>query len=159
MKFKLSLIILIATLTLNLKISKAQGTVTFTPSHLAAAEQLINATGMTDLRFSAMRGNTIKALSSNVPEKNREKFVKDITAFLDKYLPLSMFRDQTLKMYAGIFTEDELKQLISFYNSPLGKKITTKAPELIQNMMLMDQGVINDHRDELTSIVTESMKE
>jgi hypothetical protein len=160
MKFKLPLITIIGLLFLNIPILKAQtDTAKFTPSHLLAARQLILTTGATDARFTMMRDNTIKTVSNSVPEKNREKFITEMTAFMNKYLPADGFRGISAKMYAEIFTEAELKQLIDFYNSPIGKKITSKLPELMQNLMLMDHQILVKHGDELQAIVNESVKE
>ncbi|HEY8783217.1 MAG TPA: DUF2059 domain-containing protein [Mucilaginibacter sp.] len=160
MKLKLTLIVLIGVLFLSITHIKAQtDTSKFTPSHLAAARQLILTTGMTDVRFSMMRNNTIKAVSNSVPEKNKAKFISEMTDFMNKYLPSELFRDRFVKMYAEAFSEDELNQLISFYNSPLGKKISSKTPELMQKGMLMDQEILIKHSVELTSIINESVKE
>jgi hypothetical protein len=160
LKLKVTLITLIGVLFLSITNVKAQtDTSTFTRSHLAVAEQLIATTGMTDVRFSMMRSNTIRALSTSIPEKNKEKFLADMTAFMNKYLPSEAFRARFVKMYAETFTEDELKQLIGFYNSPLGKKISSKTPELMQKGLLMDQQVLTKHSDELEFIVNESLKE
>ena len=79
-------------------------------------------------------------------------------AFMDKYLPSEMFTERTLRIYAETFTEDELKQLISFYSSPLGKKISSKSPEIVQKCMLMDHQVLVQHSEELQTIVTDSLK-
>jgi hypothetical protein len=98
-------------------------------------------------------------VSNSVPEKNREKFITDMTAFMNKYLPADGFREISVKMYAEMFTEAELTQLIDFYNSPIGKKVISKLPELMQNLMLMDHQILVKHGDELQSIVNESVKE
>ena len=36
------------------------------------------------------------------------------------------------KIYAGVFTEQELKDLVTFYKSPLGQKLLTTEPQAIQ---------------------------
>jgi len=82
-----------------------------------------------------------------------------MTAFMNKYLPADGFRESSVKMYAEMFTEAELKQLIDFYNSPLGKKVISKIPELMQNLMLMDHQILVKHGDELQSIINDSVKE
>jgi len=160
MKIKLTFVTVIGLLLLGTTNVKAQADISnFTPSHLAAAQKLIATTGMTDARFTAMRDNTIKTVSKSVPEKNREKFIAAMIAFMNKYLPVDGFKDVTAKMYAKIFTEAELNQLIDFYNSPIGKKITSSTPELMQNMMLMDHQILVNHGDELQSIINDSVKE
>jgi hypothetical protein len=43
------------------------------------------------------------------------------------------------KVYAGEFTEQELKDLVTFYKSPLGQKLLSTEPKAIQ----MSMGVMN----------------
>ena len=82
-----------------------------------------------------------------------------MAAFMNKYLPQQTFKTRLVHMYAELFTENELNQLIDFYNSPLGKKITLKTPELMQKALLMDHEVLVKHSDELQSIYNEAVKE
>ena len=139
---------------------KAQtDTTKITRSHLLAARQLISATGMTDVRFTLMRNNSIKILSANIEEKYREKFTAKLSEFLDKYLPPNGFREDMAGIYAETFTESELNQLTAFYNSPLGKKITAALPELMQKGMALDQQIINSHGAELQSMMQDATKE
>jgi len=160
MRLKLILIAIAGLLLSNCYQLKAQSDSTkLTPSHLSAARKLISATGMTDVRFTLMRNNSIKILSANIEEKYREKFVAKLSEFLDKYLPANGFREDMAVIYAGTFTENELNQLTAFYNSPLGKKITAALPELMQKGMALDQQIINKHSAELQSMLQEAVKE
>ena len=43
--------------------------------------------------------------------------------------------DQMAKIYANDFTEQELKDLVTFYKSPLGKKLLAQEPRSIQASM------------------------
>ncbi len=44
-----------------------------------------------------------------------------------------------VKLYTANFTESELKDLVAFYQSPLGKKVMTKMPELAQQSAQLTQ--------------------
>lgn len=160
MRFKLILITIAGLLLLNSYQLKAQSdTTNLTPSHLSAARQLISATGMTDVRFTLMRNNSVKILSANISEEYREKFAAKLSEFLDKYLPPNGFREDMARIYAETFTESEINQLTAFYNSPLGKKITAALPELMQKGMALDQQIINSHGAELQSMMQDVVKE
>ena len=74
----------------------------------------------------------------------------------DKGTLFSVVQIETL---VPAFTETELKQLVAFYSSSLGKKISSKTPELMQNCMMMDQQVLAQHITELQSIIEGSVKE
>jgi hypothetical protein len=162
MKSKLTLIIISCVLVLSWTETKAQtDSVKLAQAHLAKAEQLINVTGMTDYRFIQMRSDIIKSMGStiHIPEKNQQKFTDEMTAFMNKYMPLESFKSQFVKIYAETFTENELKQLIDFYSSPIGKKVIDKIPALMQKGMTMSQMTLKDHFDELQSIVGKYMNE
>lgn len=162
MPLKPILITFVSILLLNISDVKAQtDTSKLTPSHLAAAEKLIATTGMTDLRFSTMRNEMVSSMGEtiHIPEKNKAKFTAKMSVFMDKYLPIDAFKDRFVKIYAAAFTEDELNQLIKFYDSPLGKKVISKLPALMQNGMVMEQQALKDHYSEIESIVSESLQE
>jgi hypothetical protein len=44
----------------------------------------------------------------------------------------SELMDQMARLYAAAFTEQELKDVVAFYKSPVGKKITTTEPKVIE---------------------------
>ena len=46
-------------------------------------------------------------------------------------------RTQYVDLYTGTFTEKEIKSLVDFYKSDLGKKVSEKMPELMQKSMLV----------------------
>jgi len=43
--------------------------------------------------------------------------------------------DQTAQIYAGHFTEAELKQILAFYQSPLGQKMNAEEPKAVGEAM------------------------
>ena len=136
----------------------AQGnTSQYTASHLAAAEKLINATGMTDARFSLMRKSFIELTGDKVPAENKVMFLQEMNAFFDKYISLKAFKGRFVIIYTQAFSEQELNQLSEFYASPLGKKVTAVLPEIMQKGMLDNQKILLDHQDELTAIITKSL--
>lgn len=47
-----------------------------------------------------------------------------------KELSYGAFKDGFVKIYADAFSEDELKQLTNFYNSPVGQKFTDQQPNI-----------------------------
>ncbi|GAC1309706.1 MAG: hypothetical protein NVSMB24_25590 [Mucilaginibacter sp.] len=160
MNFKVIVLILTGYSVLSFSNVKAQtDSSKISPSHLALANQLISTTGMTDVRFLMMRNNTIKSISASISENNRQSFTNALTAFMNKYLPQEAFKAQFVKMYAELFTESELNQLIAFYNSPLGKKITSKLPDLMQEAALLDQQILVKHSEELQTIINDAVKE
>ncbi|NJM80675.1 MAG: DUF2059 domain-containing protein [Flavobacterium sp.] len=69
----------------------------------------------------------------NIPEEKRADFSKDFDASLP-----SLY-DKMAKVYMETYTHEEVKQMLKFYDSPVGKKITEKASELTKNNMAAAQ--------------------
>jgi hypothetical protein len=44
-----------------------------------------------------------------------------------------------VKLYTSNFTESELKDLVAFYQSPLGKKVQAKMPQISQQSFQLTQ--------------------
>jgi hypothetical protein len=58
--------------------------------------------------------------------------------------------DGMAKVYAGAFTEQELKDLVTFYKSPLGQKLLVTEPKAIQASM----GFMNQWAQNFSAMVT-----
>lgn len=156
MKLKQNLINLIALFFFSVTGLKAQTTTqTFTASHLKAAEQYLIATGFNTL-FGDNALHMINSSSAQMPEQHRASYVKVMKVFMNKYYTWDVLKDNFAKIYAAEFTEDELKQLITFYNSPIGKKASSKTPLLMQKGMAMGQQVVADHRPELVQMMKDA---
>lgn len=49
------------------------------------------------------------------------------------------FVNMILPVYAKYYTEDEINQLIAFYKTPVGKKVISTMPQLMQESMQIGQ--------------------
>lgn len=65
----------------------------------------------------------------NIPEEKKAAFSKDF----DDSLP-SLY-DKMAKVYMEMYTHEEVKQILKFYDTPVGKKMSNKAGELTQKNM------------------------
>ncbi len=80
------------------------------------------------------------ALRANVPADKREAIARDIQGDLKKYVDeaVPLVRDRAAKLAPTVigpmleekFTEDELKQLIAWMESPVSQKYQQMAPEM-----------------------------
>lgn len=158
MKLKLSLITLTCLFTLSAGRIKAQTTSsTLAPSHLKAAETFLNTMGLSS-QFENMTQKMITASSAQMPEQQRASFIKVMEAFMLKYYTWDKLKDSFCKIYAEEFTEDELTQLTAFYNTPLGKKASSKISSLMQKGMAIGQQIITDHRPELEQMMQQAFQ-
>lgn len=70
---------------------------------------------------------------SMIPENKKENFSKDFDATIPGLL------DKMANVYMEIYTPDDIKAMIVFYESPVGKKMNEKAAELGQKSMQAGQ--------------------
>lgn len=79
-----------------------------------------------------------------VPENNKESFSKEFDATIPNLL------DKMANAYMEIYTPDDIKAMIVFYESPVGKKMNEKAGELGQKSMQAGQ----EWSQELQGLIT-----
>ena len=155
---KLNLITLIVLLVLSATCLRAQTAApSFTASHLKAANDFLTATGV-NTQFSGVMDNMIKSSSAQIPEEHRASYLKVMNTFITKYFTWDMLKDKFTVLYAAEFTEDELTKLSAFYNTPLGKKMSSKLTILTQKGMVIGQQAVADHRPELEQMMKEAFQ-
>ena len=52
---------------------------------------------------------------------------------------LPELEEPVITIYDNNFSADEIKQLVAFYQSPVGRKIVSQLPQLMQQSMTMGQ--------------------
>lgn len=68
-----------------------------------------------------------------VSEANKEAYRKEANATLDDLY------DKLADLYMTEFTQEEIKELVAFYNTDLGKKLADKQLSLTQKGMMLGQ--------------------
>jgi hypothetical protein len=138
----LSRILSVAGLALGLVFAgvpaKAQTQAQPSPAAVAAAKEILamkHASAMYQNAVPNMVERTKETLiASNL---NYQKDLNEVAPIVAKNLA---GREQEIgegmaKAFASEFTEQELKQLVTFYKSPLGQKLLTAEPKAIQDSM------------------------
>lgn len=77
--------------------------------------------------------NAIDQIGTMVPEINKAAYINEANGTLD---PLY---SKMAELYMAEFTQDEIKELVAFYNTDLGKKLATKQLGLTQKGMAFGQ--------------------
>ena len=118
-----------------------------TPAALAAAKEILtmkNAAAMYASAVPNLVEQTKNALlQSNL---NYQKDLNEVAAIVAKNLAgrEKEIGDGMAQVYANEFTEQELKDLVTFYKSPLGQKLLASEPRAIQfSMSYMNQWAQN----------------
>lgn len=129
-------------------------------SSLLLAKQLVEIKGVRNVFAPLVNGVVIKVRDMFMQTNFMwSKDLNDVTAIEEKkYAPrVEELVDMTARLYATQFTEQELKNLLTFYQSPLGQKVLTTEPKLMDQAMSsagawgdnLSQEVIASMRDEM----------
>ncbi|MDQ6623687.1 MAG: DUF2059 domain-containing protein [Verrucomicrobiota bacterium] len=119
-------------------------------SHRAAAEQLLGLMGMETLLTQSVDQMLAMQVRQNPAIAPYQKEMKD---FLGKYMSWASLKDDMVKIYTDEFTEQELKELTAFYQTPLGKKTVQKMPALMAKGAEMGQKRVQEHLPELQAAI------
>ncbi|MGZ0015640.1 DUF2059 domain-containing protein [Yeosuana sp. AK3] len=77
--------------------------------------------------------NAIAQIGAGVSEANKEAYTKEAMGTLDGLY------DKMADLYMAEFTQDEIRELVVFYNTSLGKKLAEKQVGLSQKAMMFGQ--------------------
>ena len=109
--------------------------------------------------IAKMQENIFK---SKTGDKEKDEMFKEFSGKLWELIRKEMswenMKDDYIKVYSEVFTEDELKELIIFYKSPIGLKFIEKTPLLMQKTMEISQVRTKRLMPEINRIVEESVK-
>ena len=80
---------------------------------------------------------------SNAPQSEKavlETYQAQANAALEQAVGWDKLKPDMVKLYTSNFNEQEMKELIRFYESPLGKKVLEKMPTLTAQSAQLTQG-------------------
>ncbi len=119
-------------------------------SHRAAADALLNLMNMeklTEQSVDQMLQMQMKQNPAIAP------FEQQMRTFLAKYMSWASMKDDMAKIYTSEFTEQELKDLTTFYKTPLGQKTVEKMPQLLVKGAEFSQKRMQEHLPELQAAI------
>jgi len=127
------------------------------PAALAAAKELLtlkNAQAMYASAIPNIVQRTKAALLQN--NLNYQKDLDEVAQVIAKEFAgrEAEVSEQMAKIYANDFTEQELKDLVTFYKTPLGKKLLAEEPRAIAASM----GYMNQWALQMTEKVSEQFR-
>jgi hypothetical protein len=105
---------------------------------IAAAKEILVIKGARALFDPVVRGVVEQTrrtlLQTNIP---LQKDIDEVSAALRREFEprVSEMTDEVARTYATKFTEQELKELLAFYKSPLGRKAIVEEPKVIDQTM------------------------
>jgi uncharacterized protein len=124
-------------------------------SHRQAAETLLTVIKTEqDIQESAER------LAENLLRQNPQLAAHNVAikTFVSKYVNWPSLKEDMIALYVQTFTEDELKQLATFYRSPIGQKAADKMPELANAGTQLGITRLRENSAELREIIGTGQK-
>ncbi len=106
------------------------------PERLAAAKQLADTM---DLKKQMLAGfNAMlpavdqQAAALQLDAAGKQQLLEVFRAWYTQDLDQEKMLEQVVTLYAETFTEQELKELNAFYSTPVGRRVLTSLPEIMQ---------------------------
>jgi hypothetical protein len=128
------------------------------PGALLLAKQIVEIKGVQNIFAPLVRGVVEKTKQMFMQTNFMwEKDLNEVAAIEEKkYAPrVSELVDATARIYAEHFTEQELRQLLAFYQSPIGRKALVEEPKVLDDAM----AYAGSWGDNLSQEVIGSMRE
>jgi len=108
-------------------------------------------------QIAKMQENTFASMEIEKEKDNKRKeFMDKMWKLIMTELSWEQMKEDYIKIYADVFTEGELNDLINFYKSPAGVKYTDKMPELMKKTMEISQARTKKLLPELKKLIEES---
>jgi uncharacterized protein len=121
-----------------------------TPASLRAAEELLRLMSVEEV----IRVSVTSAFDSQIEQQPlMAPFRATMQAWVDKHLTWAELGTKLARVYAEQFTEEELKQLIAFYQTPVGRKVAAAAPTLARRGAEVGAQVADAHKAELEQMI------
>jgi hypothetical protein len=131
------------------------------PAALAAAKEILALKNASGIYANAIPGIVQRSMDTLLQSNlSYQQDLKEVAVIVAKKMA---GRDKEIgegmaKIYASDFTEQELKDLVTFYKSPLGQKLLAQEPKSIQqSMQFMNQWAQN-FANEVTNEIRAEMK-
>ena len=133
-----------------------------TPPALTLAEKVVDASGLrTSLENSFVQ--SMEAATQQLKTMGGEELATSAMDSIRKFFTANVkweeIRPTYAKAYAAEFTEQELTDLLAFYESPTGKKLTAKAPGLSAEASKTMKEKMNSKMPELQAEVMKIVRE
>jgi hypothetical protein len=139
----------------------AQAPAPVSPNALLIAKQIVQLKGVSNVMDPIARG-VVEKVKSAVMQTNFmfQKDINDITVQLHKEFDgrSSELIDQTSQLYASRFTEPELKEILTFYQSPLGQKMIVEEPKIMDESLRQVSGWADNLSIDIMARMREEMK-
>ena len=124
-------------------------------SHRKAAEELLKTLGVEKLLQSSIDQVLDLQIKSNPQIAPYRDVMKQ---FFSKHMSWDSLKTEMIGIYVDALTEDELKQITTFFQTPAGKKMVEKQPELMSKGMQIGMKRVQDNQAELQRMMEDAAR-
>ena len=122
-------------------------------SHRQAVEELFAQMDMA-LAVNQTVDQLSTVLMEAVPEEAGYRDVVD--AYVRKYLSWEVLHDEVVSLYQQAFTEEEIREITTFYNTSAGRKLLTQSPLIGQAISASVHRRLVAHSPELKQMMMDA---
>lgn len=123
-------------------------------SHRAAVEELLTVTKTAE----NMKSSITTMLDLQIKQAPQLAALREpMRKFFEKHLSYEVLKDDMVKMYMDEFTEQEVKDLVKFYQTPLGKKTADKMPILTAKGAQLGASKVEAAKGELQQMIRDEL--
>jgi len=131
------------------------------PAAMTTAKELVSATGATAV-FNPLIAGVVEQAKLLFLQQD-PGLAKDLNEIANQMRTdlaprFSELTNEVATLYATNFTEDELKAILAFYQSPVGKRLLQRQPQVIDTSVKFAQNWANKLSDEVTAKMREELK-
>ncbi|WP_164513439.1 DUF2059 domain-containing protein [Thiosocius teredinicola] len=88
-----------------------------------------------------------------------DKYSERMVDLLKQEMRWEKLEPHYVQIYVDVFSEDELRDLIAFYRTPLGQKMLEKMPQIMQASLAISQQQMRDILPQIQSLGVEMATE
>jgi len=122
------------------------------PARMTAARELMAASKVRET-FDATLARMLSAQVQANPEMQQyEQVMRD---FFDKYMKWDDMEPEFARVYAETYTEQEMRELTTFYRTPLGQRLVATTPNLAVRGAGISERRVQRHMPELFAAIME----
>ncbi len=126
------------------------------PAQMKAAQDLIAVMDMEQVFNQGMETMLQAQINANPMLKEYEDILR---GFMSKYLQWNELKSDYAKIYMDVFSEDELRQMVELYQTPLGKKMLKTLPDLLARGARLSGDRLQPHLPELQQQIMERLQQ
>lgn len=105
-------------------------------SHRAAAEEILEINKVPELMeqsFMSVMEPTYQGMKANgLPDAAIDEIKAAVSKWYNETMKWEIIKPKFADLYIKEFSEEEMKELVAFYKTPVGQKAITKMPTLMQ---------------------------